>query len=152
MHDHDLKDAWPTTTDAFGITRYSNAGPPMYTTSETGLGSAAVVNDLVFACSGLGFGGAPASIYAFDVNTGLPLWGDQAPLDDYCLGAAIYGDYVVIGAGASVRRYTLPVIRFPWPWMTHPPLGPLGSRSLSIPASTTLPGGTPETGPAEPAV
>ncbi len=146
MHDHDLKDAWPTTTDAFGITRYSNAGPPMYTTAETGLGSAAVVNDVVFACTGLGFGGAPASIYAFDVNTGLPLWGDHSPLDDYCLGAAVYGNYVVIGAGASVRRYTLPVVRFPWPWMIYPPLGRLEPRSLSIPASGLLPGGPLEAG------
>ena len=114
MHDRDrgaahaLQDAWPTATDAFGITRYSNAGPPMYTTAETGLGSAAVVNNVVFACTGLGFGGAPASIYAFDVDTGLPLWGDHTPQDDYCLGAAVYGNYVVIGAGATVQRYHLP--------------------------------------------
>ena len=114
MHDRDrgaahaLQDAWPTVTDAFGITRYSNAGPPMYTTAETGLGSAAVVNDVVFACTGLGFGGAPASIYAFDVDTGLPLWGDHTPQNDYCLGAAVYGNYVVIGAGATVQRYHLP--------------------------------------------
>jgi outer membrane protein assembly factor BamB len=113
MHDRDrgaahaLQDAWPTATDAFGISRYSNAGPPMYTTAETGLGSAAVVNDVVFACTGLGFG-APASIYAFDVDTGLPLWGDHTPQDDYCLGAAVYGNYVVIGAGATVQRYHLP--------------------------------------------
>jgi outer membrane protein assembly factor BamB len=128
MHDRDhgnehaLQDAWPTITDAFGITRYSNTGPPMYTTAETGLGSAAVVNDVVFACTGLGFGGAPASIYAFDAETGLPLWGDHAPVNDYCLGAAIYGNYVVIGAGATVRRYHLPVIWFPWPWLTFPPV------------------------------
>jgi hypothetical protein len=138
MDDSNLSDAWPTTTDAFGITRYSNAGPPMYTTSETGLGSAAVVNDVVFACSGLDSGGA--SIYAFDVNSGNPLWQDHAPVNDYCLGAAIYGNYVVIGAGATVRRYLLPVICIPWPWPIYvpipqvPPLGH-GPRSISIPAS-----------------
>jgi outer membrane protein assembly factor BamB len=151
MDDTNLSDAWPTTTDAFGITRYSNAGPPMYTTSETGLGSAAVVNDVVFACSGLGFGGAPASIYAFDVNTGNPLWQDHSPMNDYCLGAAIYGNYVVIGAGTTVRRYLLRVIRFPWPWPIYvpiPQIPPVGGvpRSISIPASVVrgpVIGGTP---------
>ena len=122
------QDAWPTVTDAFGITRYSNTSPPMYTSppmspkSESGLGSAAVVNDVVFACTGQTFGPAPApaSVYAFDVETGVPLWGDHAPLNAYCLGAAIYGNYVVIGAGATVRRYHLPVIWFPWPWLIFP--------------------------------
>jgi outer membrane protein assembly factor BamB len=133
MSDTDLTDAWPTTTDAFGITRYSNASPPMYTSGETGLGSAAVVNDVVFACTG-GFG-TPVSIYAFDVNTGLCLWGNHAPVDDYCLGAAIYGNYVVIGAGPSVRRYVLRQIRIPWPWLLYPLLTQPQPRSLSIPAS-----------------
>jgi outer membrane protein assembly factor BamB len=136
MNDSTLSDDWPTTTDAFGITRYSNAGPPMYSTSETGVGSAAVVNDVVFACSG-GFG-APVSIYAFDASTGNPLWHDHAPVNDFCLGAAIYGNYVVIGAGSTVRRYVLRLIRFPWPWPIYVQPSqflPNGPRSISIPAS-----------------
>ena len=82
MHDRDrgtaraLQDAWPTVADAFGITRYSNASPPMYTTSETGLGSAAVVNDVVFACTGLGFGGARPP---FTRSTSTPAFPSRSP-------------------------------------------------------------------------
>jgi outer membrane protein assembly factor BamB len=145
MDDDDLSDSWPTTTDAVGVTRYALAEPPMYTSGETGLGSAAVVNDVVFACTGL-----PASIYAFDLNTGTPLWHDHTPASDYCLGAAIYGNYVVIGAGASVRRYVLRTICWPWPWRVidtpQVVFGRGGPPSLSIPASV-VGGGGPVIGP-----
>ena len=132
VKDTDLTDHWPTTTDAFGVTRYTNAGPPMYTNGATGLGSAAVVNDVVFACTGL-----PSAIYAFDAVTGTPLWQDTPPSTDYCLGAAIYGDYVVLGAGTQVRRYMLQIIVWPWPIPKVPHVVASGfqPRSLSIPAS-----------------
>jgi outer membrane protein assembly factor BamB len=138
MDDADLGDEWPTNTDGFGITRYQLAGPPMYTSTETGLGSAAVVNDVVFACTGL-----PASIYAFDADTGHPLWHDNTPSGDYCLGAAIYGNYVVIGAGPSIRRYCLRLIHIPWPWPIWAPIGVGrgGPRSISIPINVPGVGG-----------
>jgi outer membrane protein assembly factor BamB len=137
MDSKNLTDQWPTTTDAFGVTRYSNVSPPMYQTSETGLGSAAVVNDVVFACTGLS-----ASIYAFDANTGNPLWHDNTPSSDFCLGAAIYGNYVVIGAGNCVRRYVLRPICIPW-WILQTPIfvPGIGPRSISIPASIVARGG-----------
>lgn len=139
MDDGNLSDAWPTVTDGVGVTRYSAVGATMYQSNETGLGSAAVVNDVVFACTGL-----PASIYAFDASSGNPLWHDHTPSTDYCLGAAIYGNYVVIGAGASVRRYTLRRIIIPWPRPYPIPLPPVvsgrGPRSISIPASEFGPG------------
>jgi outer membrane protein assembly factor BamB len=150
MDDSDLSDAWPTTTDAFGITRYANPNPPMYTSSESGVGSAAVVNDVVFACTG-DFG-SPASIYAFDANSGNPLWQDHAPVNSFCLGAAIYGNYVVIGAGASVRRYMLRPIFIPWPWPIYVPIPTVpsighGPRSISIPVSVVGAGGPVMGGP-----
>jgi outer membrane protein assembly factor BamB len=94
-----LQDAWPM--DDNDPPRYLNARPPMYTTpAESGLSIPAVVNDVVFmATSGI-------NIYAFDANDGTCLWSDALGMQTdsanggygYCLGAALYGDYVVAGA------------------------------------------------------
>ena len=44
-----LDDAWPTVVGADTVTRYSTAHPPMYMTSESGLSSPVVVNDVIQA-------------------------------------------------------------------------------------------------------
>ena len=91
-------DAWPM--DNSDPPRYSKTGTSMYTTpGESGLSSPAVVNDVVF-CSTTKVG-----IYAFDVADGSLLWsrilGDQTGGFNggygYCLGPAIWKDYVVAG-------------------------------------------------------
>ncbi len=88
-----LADAW--TTAGINPPRYTVPVPPMYTTpGEAGLGSPAVVNDVVFATT------SKPGLYAFDAATGVCLW--SAPglgPGAYCLGAAISGDSVVVGVG-----------------------------------------------------
>jgi outer membrane protein assembly factor BamB len=101
-----LADAWPTTLGPDNVTRYSAASPPLYTSSEAGLSSPAVVNDVVFVSTHkIGF-------YALDANTGLCLWAAPSLPSGgwpyYCLGPAIYGNYVVIGAREDIRIYKLP--------------------------------------------
>ncbi|MFT7603837.1 MAG: outer membrane protein assembly factor BamB [Saprospiraceae bacterium] len=91
-------DAWPM--DGSDPPRYVNTGASMYKTpGESGLSSPAVVNDVVF-CSTCKVG-----IYAFDVANGNLLWsrniGEQTGgLNGgygYCMGPAIWKDYVVAG-------------------------------------------------------
>ena len=111
-----LADAWPTTVatiDGNPVSRYSAAQPPLYTTpGEAGLSSPAVVNDVVFVST------SKTALYALRVDNGLCLW--NAPgmpsggWPDFCLGPAIYGNYVVVGAARKVLIYHLP--RRYWPW------------------------------------
>jgi glucose dehydrogenase len=88
----------------------------MYTSAgESGLSSPAVVNDVVFCTT------SKIAIYAFDVSNGKLLWSDDLGMQTdgynggygYCLGAAIWKDYVVAGAlvfgrdGGVLRIYGL---------------------------------------------
>lgn len=132
---HTLDDAWPNTVDTVNgrqVVRYTTARPPLYTSSEAGLSSPAVCNDVVFVST------HKTALYALDAATGLCLW--SAPgmpaggWPTYCLGPAIYGKYVVVGAGHEVRIYALttpirlPPIPYPipWPWPPPPPGWPEG--------------------------
>ena len=103
-----LDDAWPL--DNSDPRRYVNTAHMdpnintevgMYTTAgESGLSSPAVVNDVVFCTT------SKVSIYAFDVRDGTLLWYDDLGMQTdgynggygYCLGPAIWKDYVVAGA------------------------------------------------------
>jgi outer membrane protein assembly factor BamB len=94
-----LADAWPM--DDNNPRRYAKARPPMYTNAgESGLSIPAVVNDVVFMAT------SNISLYAFSAADGILLWQDRlgAQTDGfcggygYCLGPAIWGDYVVAGA------------------------------------------------------
>jgi outer membrane protein assembly factor BamB len=122
----DLGDAWPTALGPDGITRYTVAKPPVYTTTEVGLSSPAVVNDVVFVSTD------KAALYALDVSTGQCLWsapGLPSTGMKFALGPAIYGNYVVLGVGTNVYVYRLgwrfpfepwripidEIIRYPWP-------------------------------------
>lgn len=104
-----LADAWPmipnsdpqrylntsSTDDTTGQTvgMYSSAG-------ESGISSPAVVNDVVFCTT------SKVSIYAFDVRDGKLLWHDDLGMQTdgytggygYCLGPAVWKNYVVAGA------------------------------------------------------
>lgn len=109
-----LKDAWPM--DDNNPRLYSEAQPPMYRTpGESGLSSPAVVNDLVFCST------SKVAVYAFDAYSGKMLWQDQLGEQTggmnggygYCLGPAVSGDYMVVGAlvfgrqGGVLRIYGL---------------------------------------------
>jgi outer membrane protein assembly factor BamB len=109
-----LLDAWPV--DSNDPPRYKNAMPPMYTNAgECGLSSPAVVNDVVFCTT------SKVSIYAFDIRDGTLLWQDDLGMQTdgynggygYCLGPAIWKNYVVAGAlvfgrdGGVLRIYGL---------------------------------------------
>ncbi len=97
-----LQDAWDTEVGDDGVSRYTVPRPPMYTTLEVGLSSPAVVSDVVFVSTN------KAALYALDAATGLCLWAASGlPSNKFVLGPAIYGDYVVIGAGQNVYIYTL---------------------------------------------
>ncbi len=99
---NNLLDAWPTMTGPDGIIRYTTTKPPMYTSREVGLSSPAVVNDVVFVSTD------KTGLYALDANTGFCLWsGSGLPLHEFALGPAIYGNYVVMGAGNNIYIYTL---------------------------------------------
>ncbi len=93
-----LQDCWPVDTGE--PPRYTKTGASMYTTAgESGLSSPAVVNDVVFCST------SKISIYAFRVDDGTLLWsrniGSQTEGFNggygYCLGPAIWQDYVVAG-------------------------------------------------------
>jgi outer membrane protein assembly factor BamB len=117
-----LEDAWPL--DAGDPRRYVKgsledlgAKVGLYATAgESGLGSPAVVNDVVFCAT------SKISLYAFDVRDGTLLWHDDMGMQTrgynggygYCLGPAIWQDYVVAGAlvlgrqgGGILRIYGL---------------------------------------------
>jgi outer membrane protein assembly factor BamB len=126
-----LDDAWTTHVDPVGsnqVSRYMTARPPLYTNpGEAGLSSPAVVNDVVFVSTSTPFRPSPpspakANLYALNAATGLCLW--AAPTIStsgeypYCLGPAIYGNYVVIGAGNRIYIYVLS--RLP-PWARYEP-------------------------------
>jgi outer membrane protein assembly factor BamB len=94
-----LDDAWEL--DAGDPRKYVKPVPPMYTTvGEGGLSSPAVVNDVVLIST------TKVSLYAFDANDGTLLWSDDLGMQTsgfnggygYCLGPAVYGNYVVAGA------------------------------------------------------
>jgi outer membrane protein assembly factor BamB len=107
----------------------------MYMTNESGLTSPAVVNDVVFVATD------KAALYALDAATGLCLWsapGLPSGGGNFSLGPALYGNYVVNGAGKKVYIYKLPpafiripwdryilVERFPWPPEPDPRFGEL---------------------------
>lgn len=110
-----LDDVW--TLDDGDPRRYKNAMPPMYTNpTECGLSSPAVVNDVVFCTT------SRISIYAFDVRDGRVLWEDDLGMQTdgynggygYCLGPAVWKNYVVAGAltygrdGGILKIYGLP--------------------------------------------
>lgn len=99
-----LQDAWPTEVGADNVSRYKTVKPPLYTSTETGLSSPAVVNDVMFISTNR------TGLYALDVQDGHCLWAAPAldlPENEYALGPAIYGDYVVMGAGEAVFIYML---------------------------------------------
>jgi len=96
--------------------RYSTCRPPMYTTmGESGLSSPAVVNDVVF------FATTKLSLYAFAVADGRLLWQDVLGWQTgglnggygYCMGPAIWQNYVVAGGliagsdGGVLKIYAL---------------------------------------------
>jgi outer membrane protein assembly factor BamB len=96
----------PTTGQTVGM--YASAG-------EAGLSSPAVVNDVVFCTT------SKVSIYAFNVRDGSLLWDDDLGSQTdgynggygYCLGPAVWKNYVVAGAlvfgrdGGVLRIYGL---------------------------------------------
>lgn len=97
-----LEDAWPTAVGTDGVSRYTAASPPLYTSSEVGLSSPAVVHDVVFVSTN------KAALYALDVHDGHCLWAAPGlPAGAFALGPAIYGNYVVMGAGNNVYIYVL---------------------------------------------
>ncbi|HEY6352690.1 MAG TPA: PQQ-binding-like beta-propeller repeat protein [Candidatus Angelobacter sp.] len=102
---NNLNDAWPTanqTINGHPVAKYIFPAPPMYTTSEAGCCSPAVVNDVVFVST------SKSALYAMDVNCGLSLWtAPGLPFGQFVLGPAIYGNYVVVGAGGTVFIYSL---------------------------------------------
>ena len=99
---NDLHDAWPTALGSDGVIRYTLTKPPMYLTTEVGLSSPAVVNDVVFVSTN------KSGLYALDASDGHCLWSASGlPSGQFALGPAIYGDYVVMGAGNNVYVYKL---------------------------------------------
>lgn len=103
-----LADAWPMdNSDPRKYLNCSHIDEPngifagMYTSAgECGLSSPAVVNDVVFCTT------SKIAIYAFDVRDGKLLWWDDMGMQTdgynggygYCLGPAIWKNYVVAGA------------------------------------------------------
>jgi hypothetical protein len=100
---NNLNDAWATSVVTIGghsFERYTV--PPMYTSSEAGLSSPAVVNDVVFVST------SRPALYALDVMSGLCLWADFGyPGGNYALGPAISGNQVAIGVGNNLYIYSL---------------------------------------------
>jgi outer membrane protein assembly factor BamB len=102
-----IKDAWPM--DGSNPKKYSKVQMQtkffttvgMYTSpAESGLSHPAVVNDVVF------FSTTKVSLYAFNANDGTLLWYDDLGGQTegykggygYCMGPAVWGNYVVAGA------------------------------------------------------
>lgn len=98
-----LEDAWPTSTDAAGVTRYTSATPPMYTSNEAGLSSPALVGDVVFVTT------TKPALYALDASSGVCLWSapDLPANGRFPLGPAISGNYVANGVGTDLFVYTI---------------------------------------------
>ena len=103
-----LNDAWATSVQTVGpnqVSKYTVPVPPMYTTSEAGLSSPALVDNVVFVTT------SKPALYALDATTGLCLWSapglGSVSGGTFVLGPAVYGNYVVIGAGATLYIYKL---------------------------------------------
>ncbi|HSS49017.1 MAG TPA: PQQ-binding-like beta-propeller repeat protein [Thermoanaerobaculia bacterium] len=109
-----LADAWPM--DQGNPPRYVNGRPPFYTNqAESGLSVAAVVNDVVLMAT------THISLYAFSAEDGSLLWQDRLGKETggynggygYCMGPAVWRDFVVAGAlvfgrdGGILRIYRL---------------------------------------------
>ncbi len=109
-----LEEAWPL--DDGDPRRYVNGRPPLYTNAgESGLSVPAVVNDVVLMAT------TKISLYAFAVEDGRLLWQDDLGQETggfaggygYCMGPAVWGDFVVAGAlvygrkGGLLRIYRL---------------------------------------------
>lgn len=109
-----LADAWPM--DNGTPPRYVNGRPPFYTNgTESGLALPAVVNDVVLMST------TNISVYAFSAKDGTLLWQDQLGEETggfnggygYCMGPAVWQEYVVAGAlvfgrdGGILRIYKL---------------------------------------------
>jgi outer membrane protein assembly factor BamB len=95
-----LADAWPAAGDP---AKYTNAAAAMYRNAgESGISVPAVVNDVVFMAT------TQVALYAFSATDGTLLWNDMVNFGGqtggfmggygYCLGPAIWGNYVVAGA------------------------------------------------------
>jgi outer membrane protein assembly factor BamB len=95
-----LKDAWPMAGDPM---KYTKASTAMYQNAgESGISVPAVVNDVVFMATTF------VALYAFSATDGTLLWSDMTNFGTqtggfmggygYCMGPAIWGDYVVAGA------------------------------------------------------
>ena len=133
-----LADAWPTAVGGDNIRRYSIPYSPLYQNpGEEALSASAVVNDLVFVATN-----RPA-LYAFDVATGVRKWSasdlNTPPLgsgvrDVVNIGAAVSGDYVVLGTGEGVLHiyWLLPL------WYFHIP-----PNIWTIPQPISLPDPAP---------
>jgi outer membrane protein assembly factor BamB len=108
---HTLADAWPTAVGGDGVTRYSTTTPWMYASSEAGISSPAVVNDVVFVSTSKGYTNpSDPALYAFASSNGVPLWpAPNFPSGDslFAVGPAISGNFVVIGAGNELLIYRL---------------------------------------------
>jgi outer membrane protein assembly factor BamB len=116
LNDPFLGDAWPTVRGTDGVSRYTASitprpsdgqptGPMYLTPDEAGVSSPAVVNDVVLVSTN------KPGLYAFDTETGHCHWhaDNLGPptLNTFILGPAIFGDYVVIGAGNMLHIYSL---------------------------------------------
>jgi outer membrane protein assembly factor BamB len=126
-----LDDAWPMEPYTFTpgnnlspvtVMRYTaaGAGAAMYQNPAEGcIGSPAVANDVVFV--GTQTADSAISLYAFNAVSGQLLWSDALGMPTqglnggygYCMGAAIWQNFVVAGAlvqgrdGGVLRIYTL---------------------------------------------
>lgn len=101
-----LDDAWPTAGDP---PKYTNAAAAMYMNAgESGISVPAVVNDVVFMTTTL------VAMYAFSATDGTLLWSDMENFGQqtqgfqggygYCMGPAIWRNYVVAGALVQGRK------------------------------------------------
>lgn len=95
-----LQDAWPTAGDPL---KYTKASAAMYQNAgESGISVPAVVNDVVFMST------TQVALYAFSATDGTLLWNDMVNFGSqtegfmggygYCMGPAIWSNYVVAGA------------------------------------------------------
>jgi outer membrane protein assembly factor BamB len=100
LHSDTLDDAWAGHRGSDGVWRYTVPVPPLYTTpNEAGLGSPAIVNDVVLVPT------SKPGLYALDADSGLCLWSATGLSGSYVLGPAVYGNHVILGCGTQVRIY-----------------------------------------------
>lgn len=101
-----LADAWPM--DNSNPKKYTKAAAAMYMNAgESGISVPAVVNDVVFMATTF------VALYAFSATDGTLLWNDMVNFGSqtqgfmggygYCMGPAIWGNYVVAGALVNGR-------------------------------------------------